>query len=251
MIVKGMSYEEIRKECIQDEEEISPRAFKIIENNKSIKKFIKERNKYCLLRKPSSYSFKHFTLTSKNNNTVLILPSYNVSEKRFYLTAYVLYNFGSGIYAAHISHSMSNFNRKSIQIYTPHYLDRFRERSLKDINISKFNVLQEITKASEELADNSIMGIKFEGSSIPKDLLENLKSKYPGNHIILPVKDKGISICEANLSIDYDIVIHKTFLSLDILKSNQKKDLDSMIDITEAYNSLLDFCKLSNIKERD
>lgn len=83
MIVKGMSYDEIRKECIQDKEEIVPRAFKIIENNKSYKKFIQERNKSCLLNKPKSYSFKHFTLTSKNNNTVLILPSYNISRKSF------------------------------------------------------------------------------------------------------------------------------------------------------------------------
>ena len=34
MIVRGMSYEEIRKECIQDQEEIAPRAFKIIKSNK-------------------------------------------------------------------------------------------------------------------------------------------------------------------------------------------------------------------------
>ena len=241
MIVKGMNYEEIRRECIQDEEEVSPRAFKIIENNKEIKKFIKERSKCCLLNKPKSYSFKHFTLTSKNNNTVLILPSYDVSMKSLYLTVYVLYNFGSGIYAAHVSHNRSNFNRKSIQLFTPHYIDRFRERSLKDINISKFDVLREITKAFAELgSDNSVMGMKFEGSNIPKDLLETLKSKYPGNHVILPVKDRGISICEANLNIDHDIIIYKTFLSLDILKSNQKEDLDSMVGITKAWNLWLD-----------
>ncbi len=244
MIVRGMSYEEIRKECIQDQEEIAPRAFKIIKSNKVIKKFIQERNKCCLLNKPESYSFKSFTLTSKNNNTVLILPNYSVSMKDFYLTIYVLYNFGSGIYAAHITRSSSDFDRKSIQIFTPHYLDRFRERSLKDITIGKFDVLREITKAFSGLgSDNKVTCIKFEGSNISKDLLEVLKSKYPGNHIIYPVKDKGISICEINRNIDYDIVVFKTFLSLDILKSDQKTDLDSMVNITEACNFLLDLCK--------
>ena len=163
----------------------------------------------------------------------------------------MLYNFGGGIYAAHISHNVSNFNRKSLQIFTPHYLDRFRERSLKDITISKFDVLREITNAFAELGmDNNITCFKFEGSSISKDLLEKLRSKYPGNHVIHPVKNKGLSICEANVSTDYDIVIFKTFLSLDILKSNQKSDLDLMVDITRA-REILSYVRCKEIRKRE
>lgn len=248
MIVKTMSPEEIRRECIQAIEEVKTKAFKILENSKSIKRFIKDRNKCCCFNKQKYYYFKYFTLTSKNNNTVLILPKYNVDTKEFNLTAYVLYDFGSGIYAAHITYSSSNMYRKSIKIFTPHYLDRFRERSLDNKDINKFDVLLEITKSFSELGlDNKITCIKFEGSSISKDLLEKLKSKYPGNHIIYPVKDRGISICEVNLSTNYDIVIFKTFLSLDILKSDQKTDLDSMVNITEIRNNLLKTIKKGRV----
>lgn len=228
MIVKGMSYEQIYKECISDVEEIYPRAFQIVKNNKAIKKYIKEKNK-CF-KKSRYYNFKYFTLTSSRNNTVFVYPSYDTLYKYFCFSSCVLYNFGSGYHAVHVSYSnsLAYGKWKVIFIFTPHFLDRFRERFMKDNTITKFEVIKTLLdESNREIGIRYTDVLSFEDSEVSSDLLERMKQRYPGRHVMFPITDKGIAICEELEDIG---LVFKTYLSLDILKESQKNDLNVMIE---------------------
>ena len=236
MIVKGMNYEEIIKECCKDFCECGPRAFKILESDKKLKKFILNLKKSCIVGKqhPRKYYFKYFTLTSKNNNTVLILPAYHVEDKEFGIYNLVLYNFGSGYHVVEPTLLGGCWGRVS-KIYTPHFFDRFRERELKNPNLSKFDVIDKFFKIRDTYKDSSD-GILFRKSirsmEMLPEILEKIEEKYPENSYVEPYGDRGLIILESFSGLD----IVKTYLSFDILKDNQ---LDVLAELVLRSDILL------------
>lgn len=228
MIVKGMNYGEIVEECFEDLCDCAPRAFKILKNDKKLKKFIINLKRSCLRQHPKKYYFKYFTLTSKNNNTVLVLPSYNMEKKEFGIYSLVLYNFGSGFYVV----EAINFG-EHYKIYTPHFFDRFRERELKNPKLSKFDVISEFykTRNAHRLSSGSSAICRRSIRSIGM-LPEKVKEKYPKNSYIEPYGNRGLIILECLARLD----VVKTYLNFDILRDNQ---IDALTDLVQRSDIIV------------
>lgn len=230
MIVKGMNYEEILKECFEDLCDCAPRAFKILNNDKKLKKFIMNLKRSCLRQHPKKYYFKYFTLISKNNNTVLILPSYDMENKEFGLYNLVLYNFGSGFYV--VEPINLGIHHK---IYTPHFFDRFRERELKNPTLSKFDVISEFYKIRNAYRLPSDYSTVCRRTVRSVEMLpEKVKEKYPENSYIEPYGNRGLIILECLEKLGIDIV--KTYLNFDILKDNQ---IDALTDLVQRSDIIV------------
>ena len=233
MIVKGMSFKEIIKECKEDYEECMKRAAKILYTDKNIKKFIISIKKSCQLNKhPLKYFFKHFTLISKNKNMALIIPCYNTEIKEIEAFMYILYNFGSGYYAVLVEEDDYKHGSLVNRIYTPHFFDRFRERELKNDNLSKFEVISEFSKFYC-LNTYLIQTVQLSSLDLPEDILTKFQ-KYPKEGYIEPYNDTGLMIFERHD--DVKTVVMKTYLSLDILKEDQKILLKELMAKSKKIN---------------
>ena len=211
MIVKTMSYEEIQSECLQElREENLGRAFAIVNNDNKYRRYILKNKKKC---SENNVFFKPFTIKSKRNNTILVIPACYKGDLVVFCS--VIYNFGYGNYVFSFNASGNSI------IFTPHFLTRYKERCLKDKDISIFDVIREFIKS----ITNNRTGVllSMDEANIPEDILVKVKSKYPGEHYISS-KEDGLAIVE-KVS---DILIYKTMLSKDILKENQLDDLYQM-----------------------
>jgi hypothetical protein len=234
MIVKGMSFKEIIEESKEDYAECMKRAAKILYSDKKIKKFIINIKKSCKLNKqPTKYFFKHFTLISKNKNTALIIPYYNTEIKEIEGYVYILYNFGSGYHAVLVEEDDYKNNYLVNRIYTPHFFDRFRERELKNDNLSKFEVISKFSKFYC-LDTYLIKNVQLSSLDLPEDIQIKFQ-KYPKEGYIEPYTDTGLIIFERYD--DIKTVVIKTYLSLDILKEDQKILLKDLISERRKVNT--------------
>ena len=144
-----------------------------------------------------------------------------MKDKEIELYSLVLYNFGSGFY---VVEPIINL-RIRYKIYTPHFFDRFRERELKNPNLSKFDVINTFFKIRNTYKDSSD-DILFRKLIRSMEMLpEKVKEKYPENSYVEPYGDRGLIILESFEGLD----IVKTYLNFDILKDDQIDTLTNLI----------------------
>lgn len=148
MIVPSMNSEELSKEVFQDYKSVLMKAKYLIPSLR--RKAIKSKNK--------NYH-QIFDYKTQSRNDWLICVHYYPIEPTFVVIVYYLDDKG-------FNAIMVNADKKNLNHFTSHFLDRFNERFLKQENISKLELLKRF------ITPNSIGSLQF----IPD--LDNYRNRF-------------------------------------------------------------------------
>lgn len=124
MIVPSMTPEELVKEIMKDYEIVQRKAIYLTDSQR--RNAIKSKGKHVR---------RIFDYKSTNNNTWFIIVDYYKKEPTFVVVVYYLDKHG-------INGIMVNSDHTSLAHFTPHFLQRYNERFIKDVNFSKVNLLK-------------------------------------------------------------------------------------------------------------
>lgn len=123
MIVKSMNSKELMNEIAKDYPMVMRKATYLTENLR--REAVKSKNKYV----HRTYDYR-----TKRQNNWLIIINYYVNNPVFNIVVHYLDDFGfNGI--------VVEPNFQAFTHYTPHFLERYNERFLKESNISKKDLL--------------------------------------------------------------------------------------------------------------
>jgi len=139
MIVKSMNSRELMNEIAKDYPMVCRKASYLTESLR--RAAVKSKNKYVQ---------KVFDYKSQRQNNWLIIVNYYVNDPVFDVVVHYLDDFGlNGI--------VVEPNCRAFTHYTPHFLERYNERFLKESNISKKDLLKRfISKNAVGLAQLDI-----------------------------------------------------------------------------------------------
>jgi hypothetical protein len=138
MIVKLMNSRELMNEIAKDYPMVCRKAIYLSENIR--REAVKSKNKHVC---------KTFDYKSQRQNTWLIIINYYVNDPVFNVVLHYLDDFGlNGI--------MVGADHKILMHYTPHFLERYNERFLKQSLISKKELLKQY------ITENAVGHMKIE-----------------------------------------------------------------------------------------
>lgn len=196
VIVDSMSNEEIL-ELLEDDVDFL--QYKIDENLKRYKQMVKnsvkkERVYYQPLNYKSARGFHYMLQFFKRAND-------EPDKDKLGMLYYVWFIKNSGTYAITFSRlSYHSYAQWHYTIFTPHFFDRYRERFLKDLSISKPDVIYRFIRGN----------LKMSSTGHPSE-------KYP-NCIWVACSD-GLILCNHLNTINQ---VAKTFITYDMAGIDQK-----------------------------
>lgn len=201
MILPNFTKKEIVSQLNRDSTDLRLEFSKIAADNR-YKRWLMKNGK-----KDDNYFFKEKNL-SLNGNNYIILPmskGYNDYKKKGLIgTVGLVYRSKNGF-------EVCMPVEGSYVFFTSHYFDRYRERQLKNTQVSK---LDTIAKA-----------LRYNSTSCCKD---NPSEKYPNS--IFATSEEGVSLG----IIDNDgFVVYKTYLPFEMLKTNQTDDKAKLMGVLQ------------------
>lgn len=212
MIVESMTYEEIIAEYNKDWfSELGDKVLHIMSDNKYRRYIIKN------LREEKHVYFKPIFITSRRGNNYILhistkgLADFKKNDLMFIL--YMYYRQKDGIHVAMANRRTSFYSETQFTFYTSHLFDRYRERELKDIHISKMDTIIECMKWNCTLYHKSV------------DC-----EKYPDS--IFSVSPFGVLL---GTNLGNRNVLMRTYLPFDLLKGNQNNDKEELRDLVLQY----------------
>lgn len=196
MIVDSMTYQDI----MQLHENNTHLVTRKIEEG--LKFFSKDVSKNLFRREPHFYRPMEFSSPNGLNYVVQFFDGGRdyPTKERTRLVHYFWFVKNRGFYAMNVSRIHQQF--KHYNIYTPHFIDRYRQRYLKDLSVSKKEVVLSFLKNNMKNA----MGY------FPSE-------KYPT--CTWEFGNDGLCLC--NLLNDKMVIELKTFVTFDMLGIDQKK----------------------------
>lgn len=211
MIVETMTLDRICKEFIEDYEALLPKC-----NNFFGK--LKDYDRYILknLKSDQPHTFKPICVKSKNGNTFVV--QYKVQGKAnykrdhsLYSNIYMLYDLNDGKYAV-----CKNKDDDSLAFFRPHFFKRFRERELKNNDLTPIEVIYDFFPRLSWVSHK-----KIELSKHPDCVFCNT-----GFGIML-----GIELPNGSL-------LWKTYISYEMIFKSQIDDTELLGTLAEIDNTL-------------
>lgn len=194
MIVDSMTYSEI----IKVNEKYTIRLVKEI--NDGLKFYSKDVSKNLFRREKHYYKPKEYSVPEGLHYVIQFFDggkAYNTKERtRFFYYCWFLKD--RGLYAMNSSRMNRQF--KHYNIFTPHFIDRYKERYLQDNTISKKEAILTFLRGNTKLSS----------CAFPSE-------KYPD--CVWEAGNQGLCLC--NLLDNFTIEM-KTFVSYDMLGFDQK-----------------------------
>lgn len=232
MIVESMTLQEISAALKKDLDENENRINKKMDDFCSIA--VKtNRRKFPLI--------KVFEFESKQKITYLIIArankrsSWNMPEMitaGYYVVNKEFYGFlATQTVDPSVVFSRNRMNKKGITLFTPHFLQRYKERYLKDISCSsKEAFIEFITRNNDGMSRNITT----------KHLTKCNEHDYEGYAQNVLLYQHGISIVEKHIG---GLIVNKTFLSYEMLKNEQIEIFEEDKKHHEKLRELLkDYC---------
>ncbi|MBN1185889.1 MAG: hypothetical protein JXB49_26650 [Bacteroidales bacterium] len=192
MIVPAMNSKELMMEIAKDYPIVVNKALYLSDSLR--REAIKSKNKYVQ---------RFFEYKTKQLNDWIIMVDYHVKEPTFVVVIYYVDKFGlNGIMVGADHHSLTH--------YTPHFLERYNERFLKQETMPKLELLKRF------ISKNSVGFI----NSVPDSdgMKERLFARFR----------EGIALGEYENILDVGNRIQhlKTFISNDMIFESQEEDFD-------------------------
>lgn len=195
-----MNTQELTNEIFLDYPMVVRKAMYLTESLR--RKAIKSKNKSC---------HQIFEYKSNRKNNWLVFVDYYVAEPTFQVVVYYLNEFGFNAMRV-------DADKRTLNHYSSHFLDRFNERFLKQENISKLELLKRF------LTKNSVGSIE-----VAKNC-DGYVNRFFGR-----VRE-GINLGFVE-SINYlhSIIHYKTFISTDMIFESQRGVFDLTGEHYKAY----------------
>ena len=196
MIVDSMTYTEILEQFKKD---IKIVMHKYEEGTKRYQKYVrsaknKERVYYEPIRFKSACDFNYVVMFFNEGVNV-------PSKQRLGKTFYAWYIQKRGFYA--ITFSLLEKAVWHFTIYTPHFVDRYKLRVLKDMSISKADAFHQYIMKNMKVVSQKV---------------KNPSEKYPEDY--WTACNEGLCLCNQKEQLIIEV---KTIISWDMLKPDQKE----------------------------
>ncbi len=201
MIVPAMNSEELLKEIFRDLEIVNIKAMYLIEGlrREAIKSNTKHVNRI-------------FEYKSMQMNKWFIVADYIVGHPAFIVVVYFLNEYGfNGIRVDADNQSLTHF--------TPHFLERYNERFLKQPTLSKLDLLKRFIKNNTVEVIQSDFDTETEKYNIFGRVKEGI---VLGNKEVFREKEKEINH-------------YKTFISNEMIHEGQVDDFNFTCDLYTSY----------------
>ncbi len=192
MIVKSMNSREIMNEIAKDYPMVLKKAIYLTDSLR--RAAVKSKNKHV---------YKTFDYKTKRQNTWLIIINYYVNNPVLDVVLHYLDDYGlNGI--------LVGVNLKTLIHYTPHFLERYNERFLKQSNISKKELLKQYVSNN----DVGHAKISTEISTMTDRIFVRTREGI------------GLGCMEKLNGIQNDYFHYKTFISNDMILRHQQETFD-------------------------
>lgn len=200
MLTDTMTYEEVVKELAKDEKLLS---HKLADAGKKITKRMRTaQNRNAVYYPPIEFK------SSRGFNWVIQFVNYGLdfpSKKRLNYHTYAWYNQNKRMYFVDVCPEASEgdirFTRYTV--YTSHFVERYKERFLKDSTIKKTDAFHHFI-----LNNNIEIGTKLETTNV----------KYPDAY--WEMCDDGLCLCQ---SINNSIILARTFITWGMAHLDQQQ----------------------------
>lgn len=199
MIVDSMTYDEVLKELKADLPMVN---YRIEAENKRFKKLL------CDTRSRERYYYRPVTFKSARGfNWVLQFFNEGLgvpSKQRLGLIEYAWFVQNRGLYAITISRlSRNGIVTNHFTFYTPHFIDRYRERFLNDPSIKKVDAFHHFIVSNPKFSSQK---------------LKNPSEKHPNDY--WSICNDGLCLCN---TLQGFTVEAKTFITWDMVGKDQRQ----------------------------
>ena len=201
MIVPAMNSEELLKEIFNDLEIVNRKAMYLTEGLR--REAVKSKTKHV---------HRIFDYKSMQLNKWFIVADYIVGDPGFIVVVYYIDEYGlNGIRVDADNQSLTHF--------TPHFLERYNERFLKQPNFSKLELLKRFI------------------SNNPLEVIQSVLDSETEQYQIFGRVKEGIVLGYKEVFIEKgkEIIHYKTFISNAMINESQVEDFNSMGRLYDSY----------------
>lgn len=196
-----MTSKELLIEIFKDFEIVQRKAMYLTDGLR--RKAVKSRSKYVQ---------RFYDYRSRQYNNWIINVDYFVGHPCFTVVAYYVDDYG-------LNGMRVDTDNKSLTQFTPHFLERYNERFLKQGNLSKLELLKQF------ISKNSMEAIKYLSDRETKQI--QIFGKFK--------EGIGLSYKEAFSDIGKEIVHYKTFISNEMILKSQIDDFNFTCKLYDSY----------------
>ena len=201
MIVPAMNSEELIMEIFNDLEIVNRKAM-----------FLTESLRREAVKSKSKHVHRIFDYRSMQFNKWFIVADYIVGHPGFIVVVYFIDENGlSGIRV--------DADNQSLTYFTPHFLERYNERFLKQLNLSKLELLKRFIQNNHVEVIQSVFDRETEQYRIFGRVKEGIVLGYK----------------EAFREIGKEINHYKTFISNEMIKESQVDDFNIVGKLFDSY----------------